>query len=547
MLVDVNLSQNRSGFHLLPTNFYQIMLIRFYRPLFYVLIALLPMACASTASTQSSITEAPATSTTSFMSLKPIPKVEMRGVWISTVVNLDWPSRPGLPVEDQKRELRFLIDQMYENGFNAIFFQVRPEADALYRSDLEPWSFYLSGVQGVAPEPFYDPLQYAIELAHERGMELHAWLNPYRASRDTSSHTFHESHLIRRHPDWILHFTGGRATYALLNPGMSEVRDHIAEVVADIVRRYDVDGIHFDDYFYPYTPEITNEDAMHFSLDPRGFENIKDWRRDNINLMVRQVKETIHEIDPLVKFGISPFGIRLNSDAGTNGGEGYHLLYADPLAWLEQGTIDYIAPQIYWERTHPAAPYVPLMKFWSDVSREHDRHVYVGLAPYRLAAPNNWPLDELGEMLRLNRVNQPEVHGSIFFRAMNIVGNYKGLSDALRADWFTSHALIPVMDWKPVLVPEPVQISDVLRTESGAVTLQWDQSAQVRRNYVYRFPGDMSIDEIMSVGNHSFLIGVTGRSVFEDHLARRDQSYLYMIRSTGRNGTESHPSLIYVE
>ncbi|HAC16395.1 MAG TPA: glycoside hydrolase, partial [Bacteroidetes bacterium] len=268
-------------------------------------------SCKSTEVNSKSITVTPSKFSDELKSVT-TPKFEMRGVWISTVVNLDWPSEPDLTVEKQRNELVFLFDQLYQNGFNAVFFQIRTESDALYNSPYEPWSYFLTKKQGKAPEPFYDPLEFAIDLAHERGMELHAWLNPFRTSHDLGAYPHAESHVIKRHPEWIMTFKGGR-TYSMLNPGIKDVRDYVATIVADIVRRYDVDGIHFDDYFYPYTPPIGTEDRTHFQADGRGISDIKDWRRDNINLVISQVRDSINAIDPLVKYGISPFGIRLNS------------------------------------------------------------------------------------------------------------------------------------------------------------------------------------------------------------------------------------------
>ena len=474
------------------------------------------------------------------------PKFEMRGVWISTVVNLDWPSEPGLTVEKQRNELVFLFDQLYQNGFNAVFFQIRTEADALYDSPYEPWSYFLTKEQGKVPEPFYDPLEFAIELAHERGMELHAWLNPFRTSHDLGVYPNAESHVINRHPEWIMTFKGNR-TYSMLNPGIKDVRDYVATIVADIVRRYDVDGIHFDDYFYPYTPAIDTEDRPHFQADQRGISDIKDWRRDNINLMISQVRDSIISIDPLVKYGISPFGIRLNSDAGTNGGEGYHLIYADPLNWLENQTIDYIAPQIYWEQTHPVAPYQPLMEYWASVAKQNDRHVYIGLAPYRLNPPHNWPVQEIKDMIQLNRANEDEIHGGIFFRALHVIGENKGLADSLRSNWFRSRSMIPIMEWKDMEVPGEVAEVTAKRNYYDSVDLKWVMPKNGRRVNIYRYPGTMTIDEIMASNDNTFLIGMTGRNNFTDEFALKDSSYLFKLTVSSRNGIEGQPRLIFIE
>lgn len=472
---------------------------------------------------------------------------ELRGVWVSTVLNLDWPSKPGLAADEQKRELVLLFDSLSKSGFNAVFFQVRPESDALYASDIEPWSHYLSGKQGDAPKPYYDPLNFAIELARERGMELHAWLNPFRTARAIDFYRLSEDHIVNERPEWILTFRNGETSYSMLNPGIKEVRDYVAQVVSDIVRRYNVDGIHFDDYFYPYSPAISTEDRIHFTRDSRGISTIEDWRRDNINLVVEQVKDSIYAIDPYVKYGISPFAIRLNSDAGTNGSEGYHMIYADPLNWLENGTIDYIAPQIYWERAHPVAPYRPIMEFWAKVANENERHIYVGMAPYRLNAPHNWPVTEIGEMLKLNRNNGNAVHGTIFFRARNITQNVKGLADSLTVSWNSRIAKIPVMSWKPIDQQDPVENLNVVRLDGNKVELEWVSPASSRVAYIYRYPGDMSIDEIVSTGNSAFLIGSTGNTSWTDLTITDNESYLYAVTVVGRNSEESIPRVFYLE
>jgi uncharacterized lipoprotein YddW (UPF0748 family) len=474
------------------------------------------------------------------------PKYEMRGAWLTTVVNLDWPSSRTLDVETQKKELVKLMDDLYSNGFNAVFFQVRSEADAMYPSPYEPWSYYLTNEQGKAPDPFYDPLEFAIELAHERGMELHAWLNPFRTSRDLGGYKINDSHIIRAHPEWILNFRGS-TTYSMLNPGIAEVREYVALIVSDIVRRYKVDGVHFDDYFYPYSPPISTEDDLHFKADQRGFANISDWRRDNIHVFVRQIRDSIYSIDPMVKFGISPFGIRLNEDAGTNGSEGYHLIYADSKSWLTEGIIDYIAPQLYWENGHKLAPYQPLMEYWSKEAVENSRHIYVGLAPYRLGPPFNWDISELSTMLQLNRQNENQVHGSIFFRTLSVTDNPKGVSDSLKVSWFRNRALVPSMDWKPSSVVFPVGNLSAARPSDAMIKLEWIFSENAVRYVVYRFEVQNAIEGLYGLDNSSNIIGVTGFCDFRDTQISPDGKYVYAVTAVGRNGEESEPRFLHVK
>lgn len=476
-----------------------------------------------------------------------LPFYEMRGAWLTTVVNLDWPSSRTLLVSEQQQEMRDMLDQLKSLGFNAVLFQVRSESDAMYPSPYEPWSYWLTNEQGRAPEPFYDPLAFVVEEGHRRGLEVHAWLNPYRAHRSLGSYAQHSSHIAMQRPDWILSFTGGSGTYSMLNPGKQVVRDFIANVVTDLVRRYDVDGVHFDDYFYPYAPKITTEDAADFVIDPRGFSDIGDWRRDNVLRLIVQVNDSIRSVDPFVKFGISPFGIRLNADAGTNGSEGYHMIYADPLAWLEQGSVDYITPQIYWERAHPVAPYEPLVDWWSRVSAEHGRHLYVGMAPYRLSPPHNWPASEIGAQLRINRSPDRQVQGSVFFRTKSITGNFKSITDSLETNWHRYPALTPPMDWKPVMIPEPVDRLTASPATREGVALSWEPSQGARRYVISRFPASMTMEEIMSQQHPSRVVAITGETEFADIFGLSQLPMVYMVQAVGRNSELSLPRLIYVE
>ncbi|MEN9839957.1 MAG: hypothetical protein RL177_1436 [Bacteroidota bacterium] len=473
--------------------------------------------------------------------MSPPPKHELRGVWLTTVVNLDWPSKRTLTVEQQKAELVTQLDQIKSLGLNAVYFQVRTEADALFDSPYEPWSFWLTGTQGLAPQPLWDPLAFTIEEAHKRGLELHAWMNPYRASRDTASYTWAETHVARRKPEWMMYFTSSTGTYAMLNPGSPEVRDYIASLIADIVRRYEVDGIHFDDYFYPYNPKITSEDAREFRAYGNSFRNVHEWRRDNVNRMVAQVHDTIKAIDPLVKFGISPFGIRLNSDAGTRGTEGYHSLYADAVAWFRAGKIDYITPQLYWERDHNLAPYKPLLTWWSRTAATYGRHLYVGLAPYR-----PWPASEIGAQVRLNRASDG-AQGAIFFRTKSLTEATNGLQDSLRTRLYPHPALVPVMPWLGSHVPAAVEDIQVMRSNRALITLSWTASPSAARYAVYRYATDRLPADATRPGTPDALLDITGETRFADSAALPGNSYVYVVTAIGRNGEESVARAVFVD
>nr|MDA3833367.1 family 10 glycosylhydrolase [Spirochaetales bacterium] len=318
---------------------------------------------------------------------KEYPKREMRAIWIATVANIDWPSKPGLSVDMQQDEMTELLDLAVEYNLNSVIFQVRPATDAFYPSELEPWSQWLTGEQGQAPDPFYDPLQFVIDECRKRGLEIHLWLNPYRAVVDTASASISEEHPMNSHPDWFV--TYGKARY--FNPGLPETRDHVATVVADVLKRYAVDALHFDDYFYPYRiagEEFPDQEA--FEKHPRGYadDEKEDWRRDNVDLIIKQLHDTIEAVRPTVAFGISPFGVwRNQSDdprgSATRAGQtNYDDLYANILKWQEEGWIDYLTPQIYWHIGKEVADYAIIADWWS--RNALGCRLYVGQAFYRI-------------------------------------------------------------------------------------------------------------------------------------------------------------------
>lgn len=472
------------------------------------------------------------------------PKFEMRGAWLTTVVNLDWPSSRNLTSGQQKDELIIYLDELKKAGINAVFFQVRAEADAFYPSPYEPWSYWLTDRQGAPPHPYYDPLEFVIEEAHIRGMELHAWLNPYRAHRALGSYPQHETHIMSTRPEWVLTFKNGSTTYTMLNPGLQDVRDFVANIVVDIVRRYNVDGIHFDDYFYPYAPAIDKEDATLFEMSNRGFTDVGDWRRDNVKLMVKQVRDSIASVDPMVKYGLSPFGIRKNADAGTFGMEGYHRIYADPVAWLQDGIVDYIAPQLYWNTTHEQAPFAPLLNYWAKTAKENNRHFYVGLAPYRVLPPHNWSIEEFDTQIKLTREDASAIQGSIFFRSQHILDNPKGINDSLVVSWFRHPALVPSMNWKEANAADPVENLRYTRLSEDFVQLNWSASANAQRYGVYRFNSDASLEFVLTNLLAENLIHITGKTEFMDVTNHPGGAILYAITSINRNSEESIPQII---
>jgi uncharacterized lipoprotein YddW (UPF0748 family) len=382
-----------------------------------------------------------------------VPGQEFRGVWLTTISNLDWPSSRNLTVDEQKTEALAMLDSLKKIGINAVILQIRPESDALYASSYDPWSWWLTGEQGRAPDPFYDPLEFFVREAHNRGMELHAWINPFRVERMKGTYDLAGSHIARRQPEWVINVeTGPGEYYSMLDPGLPGVRDYLTGVVMDIARRYDVDGIHFDDYFYPYTP-ITGEDSLTFQRHRGDAADIESWRRNNITQFIAQVHDSLQAEAPHKVFGISPFGVRKNSDTGSNALEGYYDLYADPLAWLQEGTVDYITPQLYFVIGNERADYRSLLAYWARAAEDHRRHLYAGLAPYRLLPPIDWTLDDAIAQLILNS-RDDRVQGNIYFRARHLIDNPKGYSDILRNTLYRYPSLTPSMSWKSMDPPQ---------------------------------------------------------------------------------------------
>lgn len=391
------------------------------------------------------------------------PKREFRGAWIASVANIDWPSRTGLSIDALKKELTDMLDAIKLANLNAVFFQVRPECDALYKSSIEPWSYWITGTQGIAPAGDFDPLKFAIEESHKRGIELHAWLNPYRARHASYTYSRTSNHVSNSQPDWILKF----GNLYILNPGLPQVRNYNISVVVDIISRYDVDGIHFDDYFYPYPPDqISTQDAATFAANPRGFTNIGDWRRDNVNIQMKAISDTIKAINPRIKFGISPFGIWKNGiPSGISGMDAYSVIYADPMAWLKQKSVDYIIPQLYWkigyDQTTNKTDYLKLMPWWADSAKQYGRHFYSG------NIYGSYSLSELPNQLKANRSNS-KTNGIVLFSGKHIPANTLSFTDSLKNKYFSTPALIPGMDWKDQVKPNP------------PVNLKYDKLANAR-------------------------------------------------------------------
>ena len=368
------------------------------------------------------------------------PKREFRAAWIQAVNG----QFRGIPTEKLKQTLVGQLNSLQGAGINAIIFQVRPEADALYASQHEPWSRFLTGTQGQMPSPMWDPMQFMIEECHKRNMEFHAWLNPYRAS--TAGNTrFADSHIYNKHPEWFVTYN----KQILFDPGLPESRQFICRVVRDIVSRYDIDAIHMDDYFYPYPvagmPFPDDKSFQKYGLN-KGYKVSQraEWRRENVNKLIREIKRTILLSKPWVRFGISPFGIYRNkkstpdgSGSNTNGLQNYDDLYADVARWVKEGWIDYNIPQIYWEIGHPAADYITLIQWWNKNATREGTHLYIGQNVAR-----TMKADQLTRKMLYER-SLSKVKGNCFWPANEILWNNKGVADSLKQNYHRYPALIP--------------------------------------------------------------------------------------------------------
>ena len=449
-------------------------------------------------------------------------KREFRGAWIQCVNG----QFLGMSTQTMQQTLTYQLDELKKDGVNAIIFQVRPECDALYQSSMEPWSRFLTGAQGKSPSPYWDPLAWMVEQCHKRGMELHAWINPYRAKTKTTKELA-SSHVAIRHPEWVFSYDG----QFILNPGIPECRDYICNVVADIVRRYDVDGLHMDDYFYPYPVAGQSiDDGRQFRAYNNGIKDIGDWRRYNVNVFIKQMYETIKSVKPWVKFGVAPFGIYRNKKSSpigsnTNGLQNYDDLYADVLLWVNNGWVDYNVPQLYWEIGHKAADYETLIRWWN--THAGKRHLYIGEDIERTtkkADLKNPNINQMPAKYRLhNEMNN--VKGTVLWYAKAAVDNIGNYGMVLRNSYWKNPALQPEMPFIDDKAPKKVRKMKVINTEDGPVLFWtapkgngWKDEAV--KYVVYRFGQGEQVNtndpsKIVAITNNTFYnIKENGRAVY---------------------------------
>jgi uncharacterized lipoprotein YddW (UPF0748 family) len=481
------------------------------------------------------------------------PKREFRAAWVATVGNIDWPSSRNLTAAQQQAELVNILNQHQQAGLNAVVVQIRSVCDALYPSTLEPWAEVLTGRQGQSPG--YDSLAFMLAECRKRGLEFHAWFNPYRAVTNITTATLDPTHVVRRQPNWLL----AQANLRILNPGLPEVRQYVTQVVMDVVRRYDIDGVHFDDYFYPYpvTGQSFNDDST-FVIHNRGFTNRADWRRDNVNLLVKQVSDSIRAAKPWVKFGISPFGIWQNrttaqpEGSATNGLQSFNDIYADSRRWVQAGWVDYLAPQLYWHIGNTAADYGVLVPWWNNVMQSaNGRHLYVGQGVYRVGVSTEvaaWQqANQMPNQLRLNR-QTPGIQGSIFYNTNTLNKNPLGLRDSLRTNFYAKPALRPLMSWKSSFQP-PKPSGLTAKLTGNSVELRWDATTgtpapgfpqPVWQFVVYRFEGSSVGDRSTAQNIRAITPDATGQ--FTDTDLKSGGTYTYVVTTLDRLHNESDPS-----
>lgn len=405
-------------------------------------------------------------------SLKPLDKPhadrEFRGVWVATVSNIDWPSKPGLPVEEQQKEARRILDSVAALHMNAVVFQVRPHCDAMYASTLEPWSSYLTGAQGKAPEPFYDPLQFWVEEAHNRGLELHAWFNPYRALLPRGGEAS-EASLVKRRPDLAKKLRDG--TY-WLDPSKQDVQDHSFAVVMDVVKRYDVDGIHFDDYFYPYGDgSFPDSDSWDAYKKNGGSLVREDWRRAAVNTFIQRVYEGIKKEKKYVKFGLSPFGIwRPGYPASISGFDQYNGLYADAKLWLNNGWVDYWTPQLYWPVNQIPQSFPVLLGWWVKENKQN-RNIWPGMIIGR--SSNEKGADEIINQIMIERGFVNDAPGHVHFSMKAFLRDSSILNAALKSGPYKREALVPPSPWLDSSVPTAPNAG--FKSGKDTLTVTWSQ------------------------------------------------------------------------
>ena len=465
------------------------------------------------------------------------PKREFRGAWIQCVNG----QFIGLGTEGIQQTLRSQLDELQRDGVNAVIFQVRAECDAMYPSNYEPWSRFLTGQQGVAPQPYWDPLKWMIDECHKRGMELHAWINPYRAKTKTTS-VLASSHIANTNPERVFKYDD----QYILNPGQPENREYICKIATDITRRYDIDGFHIDDYFYPYpAPGQTIQDDKEFQKYNNGIKDRGDWRRYNVNLFIKQLSDSIHAVKPWVKFGVSPFGIYRNKKSSTigsqtSGMQNYDDLYADVLLWVNNGWVDYCVPQLYWQVGHSSADYEELIKWWNRYAS--NRPLYIGEDVERTvkyADPQNPQSNQLPYKRRLHD-EMKNIDGTVLWYAKSFVDNTGNYAATMRTTYWRNPALQPLMPFIDAKAPKKPRGVKPVWTKDGYMLFwrsprgkKWGDKAA--KYVIYRFNNGENIN----ISNPSKIVNITAETFYKLPYEDGKTKYTYIVTALDRMSNES--------
>jgi len=495
-----------------------------------VCFALLLNSCANT---KQLTKEEPVTTT---------PKVmqEFRAAWVATVANINWPSKPGLPMETQKQEAIALLDFLQVHHFNAVILQVRPQADALYKSDIEPWSYYLTGTQGKVPDSFYDPLEFWVKEAHDRGIELHVWLNPYRAHHKDGKEISDQS-IVKKHPELVVYLKEG---YWWMDPARKEVQDITNDVVMDIVKRYDIDGVHMDDYFYPYPSYNGNvdfPDSISWSAyqSSGGKLSRGDWRRDAVNLLIERLYKNIKAEKPWVKFGVSPFGIwRPGYPESIGGFDQYDQLYADARLWLNKGWVDYFSPQLYWPVNRYAQSYPVLLGWWSGENKMN-RHLWPGISVGRDSSDKN--LDETINEIMIDRGMIPQSKGVVHWSISSLTNNPR-MADTLLKSVYRKQALVPPSPWMDHNAPAAPAVITTMQGDVYKISWTHPDEADIFHWIVYYQYGNNWIYQVLNRNDRSLEIKrTTGTGASLQQLKK------IIVTAVDRTGNESEKKEIEIK
>jgi uncharacterized lipoprotein YddW (UPF0748 family) len=481
------------------------------------------------------------------------PKKEFRGVWVASVANIDWPSKAGLSTEEQQTEFIKLLEMHRANGMNAVIVQVRPCADAFYPSRYEPWSKWLTGKIGRAPQPYYDPLKFMIEEAHRRGFEFHAWFNPYRAAMDVDKTGIDSLSIVFKQHSWFLKY--GNNYY--FDPGLPQAQTHVLNVILEVVNEYNIDGVHFDDYFYPYKiKDLEFPDSISFSRYGKKFLNRDDWRRSNVNQLIKKLSDSIHAVKPHVQFGISPFGVWRNQSkdsagSATKAGQTcYDDLYADVRTWQKEKWIDYVVPQIYWSIGYEVANYKVIAEWWNKNS--YTVPVYIGQAAYRIngaTKDEKWKEPtQIPSQIRFNRSLQ-NIHGSVFFSSKSFIPNPLGFNDTLATKLYRSKSLPP--ETRKTNLNDERSYSLQFAAHEKGIQILWNENESSALNthhryVIYRFEKNKinftDASKIMAILPAQNNLPTQN---FIDRSAGLGKKYFYAITSLDIFNHESKPANIY--